>query len=407
MSSGTLLERLRDPATRPNPYPLFEELRQSPVVIQDDGSFMLGRYREVRELLHDPRLSSDESNRIWMEGDPPQQAGGMGLPPTLIRSDPPDHDRLRRLQMRPFGPPHSPRRIESLRASLQDLAHELIDGLVGETEIDVVERVSYPLPVSAICRVLGVPHEDEPKFHTWAEAIVASAGTANPLQGGEDDPRRALAIYMAGLVEARKNEPKDDMISGLVHDDDPEGPIAPGELIVGTVLLLVAGHETTVNLISNGMLTLLRNPELFDELRADPSLYPTLIEEVLRFEPPIQMLPQRTPVSDIVVAGTTIPKGAHIELMLASANRDPERFPDPERFIPGRRNNEHLGFGSGIHSCFGAPLARLEGQFALRALVERLDNPRLVEDPPPYRPSPVLRGPRHLRIEVDGVRPRS
>jgi cytochrome P450 len=177
------------------------------------------------------------------------------------------------------------------------------------------------------------------------------------------------------------------------------------ELQVTGVLLLVAGHETTVNLIANGTLTLLRNPELLPRLRADRELAVPLVEELLRYEPPVQFLPNRNALADIEVAGTTIPKGSRIVLLVASASRDPEFFDDPERFDPDRRDNQHYGFGGGVHYCFGAPLARLEAQLALLALASRLRNPRLVEDPPPYRPSPVLRGPRHLLVEVDGIEP--
>ncbi|MGW5698216.1 cytochrome P450, partial [Streptomyces asiaticus] len=168
---------------------------------------------------------------------------------------------------------------------------------------------------------------------------------------------------------------------------------------------LVAGHETTVNLITNGMLTLLRNPDVLARLRKDPHLVVPLVEELLRFDPPVQMLPRRTPLSEIDIAGVTIPQGASVWLLLASGNRDPQRFPDPDRFDPQRRDNQHLGFGSGVHSCFGAPLARLEAQIALTELVRRLEEPRLLEDPPTYRRNAVLRGPRHLPLAFEGLRP--
>ena len=175
-------------------------------------------------------------------------------------------------------------------------------------------------------------------------------------------------------------------------------------LIATASLLLVAGHETTVNLLGNGMLTLLRHPALLERLRNTPDLIPFAVEELLRYEPPAQFLPKRTTLDEIALAGTTIPKGAFLTLALAAGNRDPARFADPDRFDPERRDNQHLGFGSGIHSCFGAPLARMEVQIALTELVRRLEQPRLVVDPPPYGPSPVLRGPAHLLIEVEGVR---
>jgi cytochrome P450 len=175
-------------------------------------------------------------------------------------------------------------------------------------------------------------------------------------------------------------------------------------LVATSALLLIAGHETTVNLIANGVLTLLRHPAVLERLRREPGLIVGTVEELLRYEPPVQFLPGRTTLEDVPVAGTTIPKGVLVTMALAAGNRDPTRFRDPDRFDPDRRDNAHLGFGSGIHYCFGAPLARVEAQIALTELVRRLEGPRLLIDPPPYRESPVLRGPRELMIEIDGVR---
>jgi cytochrome P450 len=170
------------------------------------------------------------------------------------------------------------------------------------------------------------------------------------------------------------------------------------------LLLLIAGHETTVNLITNGMLTLLRHPEALELLRREPEVMPWAVEELLRYEPPVQMLQSRTALTDVEVAGVNVPKGAPLILLLASGNRDPRRFHDPDRFDPTRRDNQHFGFGSGVHICFGAPLARIEAQIALAELIRRLESPRLIEDPPPYRRSPILRGPRHLPLEIAGIK---
>ena len=201
--------------------------------------------------------------------------------------------------------------------------------------------------------------------------------------------------------------PGDDLLSGLLSGDGPEAPMTREEVLSNAALLLVAGHETTVNLITNGMLTLLRHPEVLDRLRRgdEPDLVARVVEELLRYEPPVQFLPNRNTLDDIEVAGTTIPKGSPVTLVLAAGSRDPAHVPDPDRFDPDREHNEHLGFGGGIHYCFGAPLARPETQIALTELARRLENPRLVDDPPPYRPNPILRGPRHLLVEFDGVGP--
>jgi cytochrome P450 len=274
---------------------------------------------------------------------------------------------------------------------------------------DIVDDFAHPLPVTVICRLLGAPREDEPRFRGWADRIVASAGLRVRDSEEEEKARQAavqeMGAYMAGLLEERRAGPTGDLMSGLFHDDGPDGPRGPLELITSSVLPFIAGHETTVNLIANGMLTLLRYPEALERLRREPELMPSAVEELLRYEPPVHTLPQRTPPADIDVAGVTIPKGSALTLLLASGNRDPGRLTDPDHFDPARRDNQHFDFGSGIHRCFGAPLARLETQIALTALIHHLDNPRLAEDPPPYRPSAVLRAHCHLRVECDEVRP--
>ncbi|MFI8287942.1 cytochrome P450 [Streptomyces sp. NPDC085614] len=410
MTRASLLSRITDYANRADPYPLYEELRRTPVLHEEEGGpYVIGSYWDILNLLHDPRLSSDAANLT--AGGHTGEPGGAeetNLPPSFIRLDPPEHDRLRRMANRPFGPPHSPHRIDSLRGELAGIVSGLLDGLGDTGRIDLVDQFAYPFPVTVICRLLGVPREDEPRFRSWVDPIVAAL---DPDPDGDDPARRQVAAdariqlgtYLAGLVEERGREPRDDMLSQLVagHGDER---MTTMEVLTTSVLLLIAGHETTVNLITNGMLTLLRHPEVLDRLRLDPGLAVNIVEELLRYEPPVHLVPQRTCVADIEVRGVTIPKGARIWLVLASGNRDPERFPDPDRFDPDREDVEHLGLGSGIHSCFGAPLARLEAQIALSELARRMENPRLLEDPPPYRHNAVLRGPRHLHIAVDGVR---
>ncbi|WP_433246415.1 cytochrome P450 [Streptosporangium sp. CA-135522] len=408
MTSGTLLHQITEYANRADPYPLYAELRRTPVARQDDGVYTVSTYWEILSLLHDPRISSDARNLAPQAGGslPPEEDST--LPPSFLRLDPPEHDRLRRLATRPFGPPHSPRRISDMRGDLTRMVSGLVDGFQGRQQVDIVEDFAYPFPVMVICKLLGVPHQDEARFHGWAEAVVAGLDPS-PAEGPAERQRTSqqarteLGAYLAGLVEEHRRAPGDDMLSALVTDQGPDGRMSPLELVTTAVLLLIAGHETTVNLITNGMLTLLRNPEVLDRLRGDPDLAVPLVEELLRYEPPVQLLPQRTALADIDIAGTVIPAGAPVWLMLASGNRDPRRFDDPDRFDPGRPDNQHLGFGNGIHYCFGAPLARLEAQIALTELARRLGGPRLVEDPPPYRQNPVLRGPRHLPVAFDGI----
>ncbi|MEU9033881.1 cytochrome P450 [Streptomyces sp. NPDC048352] len=411
-----LLRQIIDYSSRANPYPLYEELRKTPVSHDGSGPYVVSGYYEIRSLLHDPRISSDARNLKSADGDPladPEQEEEAVLPPAFLRLDPPEHDRLRRMTNRPFGPPHSPHRVHDMRGELGGIVKGLIDGIAESghlDRIDLVEQFSYPFPVTVICRLLGVPPEDEARFHVWADTLAASldpdpdAPDPKGRAKKSKDARMELGMYLAGLIEERRKHPTGDMLSELATAQGPDGAMTTMELLSTSALLLIAGHETTVNLITNGMLTLLRHPEVLERLRADPALAVPIVEELLRYEPPVQLVPQRTALADIEIGGVTIPQGASIWLVLASGNRDPKRFPDPDRFDPDREDVQHLGLGSGIHSCFGAPLARLEAALALSELARRLENPRLLEDPPPYRQNAVLRGPRHLPIACDGIR---
>lgn len=391
-------QQVLDYASRSNPYPLYEKLRAKPVWAEDNGGYVVSRYREVHALLHDPRMSSDASKG---------SREGENTAPGFLSSDPPEHDLLRRLAMRQFGPPHCPGRVDAMRSDMAEKVNRLLDGCRGKNRIDIVDDFAYPFPVSMICDLLGVPPADEPQFSAWAEKLVNGLD-ADPMAGGGDAQREAaqaageIGQYMAGLAQSHAMNPGSDILSGLMTDDGPDGRMALPDVVKTGILLLVAGHETTVNLITNGSLTLLRHPDVLERVRSEPELVIPLVEELLRFEPPVQMT-VRTALSDVTVADTSIPRGTSVTLLIASGNRDPERFERPDQFVPDRADNQHLGFGSGIHSCFGAPMARLEAQTALLALVRRLDNPRLVTDPPPYRLSPILRGPRHLFVDLDGV----
>jgi cytochrome P450 len=398
----TVMGRIFDHASRPDPYPLYERLRDTPVLREPDGTYVVSGYREIVALLHDPRISSDPSHRA-------EQDLLSGGPARFIATDPPVHDQLRRLATRPFGPPHKPGLVAGLEPSIRATATRLIDGLRGRQRIDVVDDVAYPLPVSVICELLGVPEEDEPRFHGWADGIVNVLGSRFQQEGREESMKvgREAAIGLAGylneLIERHREHPEDDWFSGMINDDGPEGRMDEQHLLGTAVLMFIAGHETTVNLIANGMLTLLRRPDMLARVRERPDTVIPLVEELLRFQPPVQMLANRTALTDIAVGDVTIPAGSPVVLLLAAGSRDPARFEDPDRLDPDRADNQHLGFGGGIHYCFGAPLARLEVQITLGELVRRLQEPRLVEDPPPYRPSPILRGPLHLPVEIGGV----
>ncbi|CAM5277236.1 cytochrome P450 [Streptomyces tanashiensis] len=408
----TLLHQILDYANRADPYPIYEELRRTPVHHEADGPYVISAYYEIRSLLHDPRISSDARNLASNSADPLAESTSeeTALPPGFLRLDPPEHDRMRRMTNRHFGPPHSPHRVDGMRPGAPRHRRRPHRRPRRSGPDRPGGAVSNPFPVTVICRLLGVPREDEARFHTWADTLAASLDPdpdADPADRGKGaaEARMQLGMYLAGLIEERRKNPGDDMLSQLAATKSEDGQMTTMELLSTAALLLIAGHETTVNLITNGMLTLLRNPDVLQRLRTEPRLAVPLVEELLRFEPPVQLLPQRTPLADIEVRGVTIPKGSSIWLVLASGNRDPQRFENPDRFDPDRPDIQHLGLGSGIHSCFGAPLARLEAQLALSELARRLENPRLLDDPPPYRQNAVLRGPRHLRIACDGIRP--
>ena len=308
--------------------------------------------------------------------------------------------------MRHFGPPTTPGRVAAMEPRMMEIVTELIDKMADRGSIDVVDDLAYPLPVTVICELLGVPPGDEQRFRVWVDVALQSTDPGldpETQQKKRVEAGKELRSFMEDLVESHRLSPGHDLLSAMATDDGPEGRMPTEQLVSTGLLLLIAGHETTVNLISNGALTLLRHPDELQRLREDPGLAIPMVEELLRYEPPVHFVPFRTALDDIDVAGTTIPAGSSFTLLLAAGNRDPAHVTEPDLFIPDRPNNQHLGFGGGIHLCFGAPLARLEAQIALTEFASRLENPRLVADPPPYRPSPFLRGPSHLSVDIDGI----
>ena len=405
-------------ANRANPYPLYAELRKTPVARQPDGTYVVSTYREVVALLHDPRVSSDMTKRPAATAAP-DAAGAEGaepisevlIEPNIITEDPPEHDRDRRLMTRHFGPPHSPRLICDLEPEIRRIVAGLLDTMKGKTRVDVVSEFAYPLPVTVICKVLGVPLEAEPRFHSWIQEALdaldfgpeaASEEQMSLLEGGHQSVDK-FRQFIAGLLDQYAGQPGPGMLSAMVHDDGPDGRMTKDALVSNAMLLLFAGHETSVNLIANSVLTLLRHRDALDKLRRRPELIVPGIEEFLRLESSVQFWHTRTALEDIEIAGTTIPKGAPIFLVYGSANRDPRRFANPDELDLERPDNQHLGYSQGIHLCFGGPLARLEVQAAVGEFVRRVQNPRLVADPPPYRHNQIFRGPRNLLVDIDGI----
>lgn len=408
MSQTTIAERglfaqALDPANRHDPYPFYAQLRKTPVSRQAE-TYVISTYREISALLRDPRISSDERKSI-------RGAGALAAPgrlaptdqpsaPPFIFRDPPDHDRLRRLLMYQF----TPERVAGMHDRVARLVDGLLDARRGQGQLDIVDDLACPLPVTMICELLGVPREDEPLFQGWVRPLAHSLDPLGNMTEAEIQrvvqAAAEMGKYLSGLAAARRAHPGHDIISGLIASRDDADQMNEQELLSTMSLLLVAGHETFVNLITNGMLTLLRHPDALERLRREPDLIGTLVEEVLRFDPPVQFRTGTT-LADVEVAGVTVPTGATVVLLLASGSRDPAYFPRPDEFILDRAHNAHLGFGGGIHYCAGAPLARLEAQITLSELACRLVAPRLLADPPPYRDNAALRGPAHLPVAFD------
>jgi cytochrome P450 len=413
MNQGKLFVEILKPVNRPNPYPLYSQLRAIPVSKQEDGTYVVSTYREIVSLLHDPRISSDERKSTRGPGELAKKIELGDRRPAFIFLDSPDHDRLRRIVMQKF----TPERVERMHDSVTRLVNRLLDAKRNHSQLDIVDDFAHPLPVNVFSEMLGVPPEDRPRIEAWVPALVRRLEPAFAVS--EADIERAaqaateMGKYMSGLIAERRARPADDLISDLAAatmmmattaspDSAAAVQMSEQELLATVMLLLGAGYETTVNLITNSMLTLLRHPHALERLRRDPNSIIRTIEEVLRFDPPVQFR-TRTTLADINIADVTIPKGASVVLLFASGSRDSSRFVEPDRFDPDRTDNQHLGFGGGIHYCVGAPLARLETLVALNTLVRRLVAPRLVNDPPPYRQNASLRGPQHLIIAFDRI----
>jgi len=404
MNQGNLFEQILKPANRPNPYPFYSQLRATPVSKQEDGTYVVSTYREIVALLHDPRISSDERKSTSGPGELAKKVESGARQP-FIFLDPPDHDRLRRLLMREF----TPERVDGMHDRVTQLVNQLLDAQRDRGQLDIVDDFAHPLPVDVVSEMLGVPPEDRPLFEAWVPVLVRRLEPAQAVSETEVERAAQAATemreYLVGLIAERRARPADDLISGLATmatSHDPALQINDQDLLATVFLLLAAGYETTVNLIANSMLTLLRYPDALARLRRDPNSVIHTIEEVLRFDPPVHFR-IRTTLTDINIAGVTIPKAATVVLLFASGSRDPARFVEPDHFKPDRTDNQHLGFGGGIHYCVGAPLARLETLVALSTLTRRLVAPRLVLDPPPYRENASLRGPRHLMVTFDHI----
>jgi pimeloyl-[acyl-carrier protein] synthase len=381
-----------------DPYPTYHRLRaEDPVHQSPLGFWVLTRYEDVVASLRDPRMVKEPiaafvAARFGLAAPPT----GMGL--SMLDRDPPDHTRLRGLVSKAF----TPRVIEQLRPHIQQIVDGLLDKVEGEPGMDLIEQFAYPLPVIVICEMLGVPVADHERFKGWGLDIARGLDAImlppdSPVAERSMHARHALAAYFRELIAARRATPRDDMLSGLIAAEEAGDKLSEDELLATCILLLVAGHETTVNLIGNGSLALLRHPDQRKRLQNDPGLITTAVEELLRFDGPVQRT-ARIPSEDVVIGGRTIGKGEMVMPFIGAADRDPAQFPDPDRLDLGRTDNRHIAFGWGIHFCIGAPLARVEGQIAINTLLRRKPKLALATETPEYRQSLTLRGLSHLPV---------
>jgi cytochrome P450 len=397
-----LLLKLLDPAIRANPYPVYREILDGgPMQMPESTLHVLSSFADCDEVLRHPdscsdRLKSTAAQQAVAAGEQPRPFGTPGF----LFLDPPDHTRLRKLVSKAF----SPKVVKALEPDITGLVDDLLDKVDETGQFDVIEGLAHPLPVAVICRLLGVPIEDEPQFSS-ASTILAqgldpfTTFTGDP-QGLEERMQAGLWLrgYLRELLELRRSQPADDLMSALISVEESGDQLTEDEIVATCNLLLIAGHETTVNLIANGILAMLRNREHWTALSADSGRASAIIEETLRYDPPVQ-LASRVAGADMEIGGIRVPKGDIMMLLLAAAHRDPKVAERPDEFDPTRSSIRHLAFGHGAHFCLGAPLARMEAAVALSAVTKRFPDARLADDPV-YKPHVTLRGMARLDVDV-------
>ena len=398
MASSELVYNPLLPEFHANPYPFYRRLREEdPVHASPLGIWVLTRYEDAVMVLRDARFGREgiaelQEARLGAARARPKNSRDM-----LFR-DPPDHTRLRALVGRAF----TPRVVEEMRPHIQEIVDGLLDRVEGSGGMDVIEDLAYPLPVRVICEMLGVPTSDQEVFRQWSADIARSLDAALfPADSGVgtrgQEASDALKEYFRSLIAVRRKHPQPDLLSGLIAAEEQGDKLSEAELLSTCVLILIAGHETTVNLIGNGLLALLKNPEQLRALANDPALIQTGVEELLRYDGPVQRTSRMT-MADVEIGGKKIAKDSVVVAAIGAANRDPAVFADPERLDVARKDNRHIAFGFGIHFCLGASLARIEGQVAIGTLLRRWRALKLASDIPEWRESSVLRGLKTLPI---------
>ena len=385
-----------------DPLAYFSRMREeapvTPVLLpRGERVWLVTRYADVRAALADPRLHKDWAGKLTPPDWVADEVTGY-LSVHLLNADPPDHTRLRKLVSKAF----TARRVAGLRPRVAAITAALLDALAARLAagdpVDLIEAFAFPLPVTVICELLGVPAADQAQFRVWSNAIVASDG--DPLSFHAAGT--AMFHYFSQLVAAKRVQPADDLVSALVEARDSGDSLDERELIAMLFLLLVAGHETTTNLIASGMLALLTNPAELARLRAEPSLLPGAVEELLRYANPLNHATDRFTLEPVEIGGVSIPAREWVLCVTSAANRDSARFPDADRLDVGRDAGGHVAFGHGIHYCLGAPLARLEGEIAFGALLSRFPALTLAAAPSSlrWRPSSLIHGLETLPVRL-------
>jgi cytochrome P450 len=400
-----------DPLWASDPFPLYADLRERAPIHQNDlGFWVVAKHADCLAILRDRRASSDSLNvavermpqgfRTPLPEDDPMASIMIEMRPFLFR-DPPDHTRLRSLVSKAF----TPKVVESMRAGTEQVVEELLDAALDAGRVDLLEAFAYPLPVRVICDLLGVPLEDQDRFKVWSDALARGLDPdfllTDEVIAARGEAALQFSQYFFELLAERRRHPGEDLLSRLAQAEDGGTVLSEAEMLSTCILLLVAGHETTVNLIAGGTLALLEHPDQWERFRTDPAVQRSAVEEMLRFVSPVQ-LTGRALLEDCEFGGVEFAAGDFAMLLLASGNRDPDQFEDPERFDVTRSPNNHLGFGFGIHHCLGAPLARMEAQVALSALVRRAPDLALVGEGVTYKNNIVLRGMESLPVAMGG-----